>query len=134
MIVRWSCTLGCSTQRTPICLSALCVLCGSPGEISPDQELSELTITGADLLDQHEFINHPLKSSIQRALGIELRQELDFFAYLKVMTVFNVMGPLEPKVNLLFQLFQPGGSVTVSAWLSQCLSALCLCLIASLSP
>ena len=81
--------------------------CVASGELSADEELSDLTITGAELLDQHEFINHPLKSSIQKALDIDLTQELDFFAYLKVMTVFNVLGPLEPKVNLLFQLFQP---------------------------
>ena len=36
---------------------------GSP-ELESDRALAELAITGADVLDQHEFINHPLMETI----------------------------------------------------------------------
>ena len=74
-------------------------------ELESDQALAELTITGADVLDQHEFINHPLRETIGRALEIEPARQLDFFGYLEVMSVFNVLGSITPKTKFMFQMF-----------------------------
>jgi len=74
-------------------------------ELESDRALAELTITGADVLDQHEFINHPLRETIGRALEVDPAQQLDFFAYLEVMSVFNVLGPVNPKTKFMFQMF-----------------------------
>jgi len=85
---------------------------GGERELRRDQGLAELTITGADVLEQHEFINHPLREMLGRALNIKPDQQLDFFGFVDVMSVFNVMGPIDPKMKLIFKLFHTDADST----------------------
>merc|ERR1711865_464892 len=73
---------------------------------SGSTKLAGLTISGADVLRQHEFVNHPLKRSVGRALGLKPDQQLDFFGFVQMMALMNVMGPTEPKTKFMFHMLK----------------------------
>jgi len=75
--------------------------------LSPTGILDQTTISTEQFLQQHEFINHPLKGNIAIAMELKPGESMDFFTYIKKMDVFNVLGSLEPKTEFMFTMYDP---------------------------